>query len=147
MLWAPDRSQSKLTFHMELEILSIQSEQTTAATKRRHRCPLVSAVHAKCLQTGNLLFVKVIHLGLQNQKRLMHAINDWLAVDTCTHCLVARWQLLVVRYDLVCWCLGMIVSWCLQAQHTANLHAASFPQVSKQAEQEKSPSRQDTRQQ
>ena len=52
----------------------------TAATKRRQlttgESPLVSAVHANCLQTTNLLFVEVIHLGLHNQKRLKHAIND-----------------------------------------------------------------------
>ena len=52
----------------------------TAATKRRQlttgESPLVSAVHANCLRTTNLLFVEVIHLGLHNQKRLKHAIND-----------------------------------------------------------------------
>ena len=70
-----------------------------AAAKRRKittgRSPLVSAVYANCLRTTNLL--EVIHLGLQNQKRLMHAINDLstnirpallTAVDSYTHWLL-----------------------------------------------------------
>ena len=68
-----------------------------AATKNRQLMtglsPLVSAVHANCLRTVNFLFVEVIHLSLQNQKRLMRAISDLstnirpvllTAVDTCT---------------------------------------------------------------
>ena len=44
-----------------------------AATKNRQLMtglsPLVSAVHANCLRTVNFLFVEIIHLSLQNQKR------------------------------------------------------------------------------
>ena len=62
----------------------------------RHPC------HRPCLRTANLLFVEVTHLGLQNQKRLMHAIKDpstnfrpalLTAVGTCIH-----W-ILIFRFD------------------------------------------------
>ena len=79
------QSQSKLTrlVCMKLEILN---SIRTAAPKRWQLTtgwsPLVSAVHANCLWTANLLFVEVI----QNQKRLMHAINDPSSVeDSCTY--------------------------------------------------------------
>ena len=54
-----------------------QHSVRTAATKRHLHCmtrqsPLVSAVCVNCLQTANLFFVELTHLGHQNQKKLMH---------------------------------------------------------------------------
>lgn len=60
-----------------------QHQIRKVATKRWQltisQSPLVSAIHANCLWTVNLLFVEVIHLGLQNQKGLVHgpSTNIW----------------------------------------------------------------------
>ena len=66
---------------MELKILNIQSVQQQLRDHNLqlayhnlqlaylHLCPL-------SMQTANLLFMEVIQLGLRNQKRLMHAINN-----------------------------------------------------------------------
>ena len=55
---APVRSQPKLTrlFRAELEIINIQSEQHQQRDDDL-RSPLMSAVHANCLRTVNLLFM------------------------------------------------------------------------------------------
>ena len=83
----PVRNQSKPTklFRTELEILNVQSEQQRQRDDNLRLTQLCPA---------NLLFVEVIQLGLQNQKSLMHAINDpstnirpafLTAVNTSTH--------------------------------------------------------------
>ena len=48
---------------------SNQSSSNKETTTYDCRCAL--AVHANCLRTANLLFVEVIHLGFQKQKRLI----------------------------------------------------------------------------
>ena len=77
---------------MELEIFNIQSEQQQQRDDNLEVADLQSCPPS--VRTANLLFVEVIHLGHQNQKRLMHAINGpctnirpalLAAVDTCTH--------------------------------------------------------------
>ena len=65
------RNQSKPTklFRTELEILNVQSEQQQQRDDNLRLTDLNSC-------PANLLFVELTQLGLQNQKRLMHALND-----------------------------------------------------------------------